>query len=92
MRIWISEGLNCNSNEHLRPVKTDHCGLWEDKKRAVYSDNEMTNKQGYRATNTRIHSHIHTLYTPDVLPEDRACARVQNHVCWGPPGMDAGDG
>lgn len=34
----------------------------------------------------------HTLHTPDVVPVDRACALVQDHVCWGQSGKDAGDG
>ena len=34
--------------------------MWDDKKNAVYSDNEMTNKQGYRATHTHMHVHKHT--------------------------------
>lgn len=44
----------------------------------------MANKQRYSAT--------HTPYFLDVVPEDQACVWVQDHVCWGPPGIDAGDG
>lgn len=91
MWSWISEGLSGSSNEHfLAYENTHHCGLWKDKKSAVYSDNEMTNKQGYGAAH--IHIHAHTLYTPDAFPEVQARAWVQDHVCWGLPGMDAGDG
>lgn len=49
------------------PVKTQHCGLWEDKKRAVYSDNETTNEQGYRVTHTQAQNtcrHTQTLLLP----------------------------
>lgn len=63
------------------PVKTQHCGLWEDKKRAVYSDNETTNEQGYRVTHTRTkHVQTHT-NTPAAVPEEQASARVRDHLC-----------
>lgn len=61
------------------PVKTQHCGLWEDKKRAVYSDNETTNEQGYRVTRTK-HVQTHT-HTPAAVPEEQASARVRDHLC-----------
>lgn len=65
------------------PVKTQHCGLWEDKKRAVYSDNETTNEQGYRVTHTHTrtkHVQTHT-NTPAAVPEEQASARVRDHLC-----------
>lgn len=51
--------------------------LWEDKKRAVYSDNERTNKHGYRVTHKPL------------MPSQRAEPLPGR---WGLPGMDDSDG